>query len=99
PRHYPRPPLHDALPILASASSPLLMLSRGVIEALRDDPDQTTLARRLASETALSDVIGKALLLQRTLLAGQHEPHIESATPAHQDRKSTRLNSSHVKIS
>lgn len=68
---------------LASASSPLLMISRGVIEALRDDPDQITLARRMASETALSDVIGKALLLQRTLLAGQHEPHIESATPAH----------------
>src|SRR5690606_33372918 len=68
---------------LASASSPLLMVSRGMIEALRDDPDQTTLTRRLASETALSDVIGKALLLQRTLLAGQHEPHIESATPAH----------------
>ena len=69
---------------LASASSPLLMVSRGVIEALRDDPDQVTLARRLASETALSDVIGKALLLQRTLLAGQHEPNIESATPARQ---------------
>ena len=31
-----------------------------------------------------ADVIGKALLLQRTLLAGQHEPHIESATPARQ---------------
>lgn len=59
------------------------MVSRGVIEALRDDPDQPTLTRRLASETALSDVIGKALLLQRTLLAGQHEPHIDSATPAH----------------
>lgn len=67
---------------LASASSPLLMVSRGVVEALRDDPDQVTLARRMASETALSDVIGKALLLQRALLAGQREPHIESATPA-----------------
>jgi integrating conjugative element protein (TIGR03755 family) len=68
---------------LNSASSPLLGVSRGVIEALRDDPDQDVLARRLASETALSDVIGKALLLMRTLLAGQHEPNIASATPAH----------------
>ena len=47
---------------LSNVSSPLLQVSRGVIEGLRDDPDQSLLARRLASETALSSVIYKAML-------------------------------------
>ncbi|MCK2121474.1 integrating conjugative element protein [Pseudomonas sp. PNPG3] len=67
---------------LGKVSSPLLQVSRGVIEGLRDDPDQNLLARRLASETALSSVIYKAMLLQRTLLAGSHEPNVASAQPA-----------------
>jgi integrating conjugative element protein (TIGR03755 family) len=67
---------------LATASSPLLPVTRGVIEALRDDPEQDLLARRLASETALSSVIDQALQLLRTLLAGSHEPNIASAEPA-----------------
>ena len=73
------PPIPDNL---AKASSPMLPVSRGVIEALRDDPDKDLLARRLASETALSSVLDKALLLLRTLLAGSHEPNIASAEPA-----------------
>ena len=67
---------------LSKASSPMLPVTRGVIEALRDDPDQDLLARRLASETALSSVLDKALLLLRTLLAGSHEPNVASAEPA-----------------
>ncbi|WP_226505940.1 MULTISPECIES: integrating conjugative element protein [Pseudomonas] len=67
---------------LTKASSPMLPVTRGVIEALRDDPEQDLLARRLASETALSSVLDKALLLLRTLLAGSHEPNIASAEPA-----------------
>ncbi len=67
---------------LAKVSSPLLPVSAGVIVALRDDPDQDLLARRLASETALSSVIYQAMLLQRTLLAGSHEPNVASAVPA-----------------
>ena len=67
---------------LGKASSPMLPVTRGVIEALRDDPDQDLLARRLASETALSSVLDKALLLLRTLLAGSHEPNVASAEPA-----------------
>jgi hypothetical protein len=47
-----------------------------VIEALRDEPDQDLLARRLASEVALSSVLEKALLLQRTLLTGKKEPNV-----------------------
>ena len=73
---------------LGKVSSPLLQVSRGVIEGLRDAPDQNLLARRLASETALSSVIYKAMLLQRTLLAGSREPNVASAQPA-----TTALNS------
>lgn len=61
---------------LLAASSASLPLTRGVIEALRDEPDQDILARRLASEVALASVLEKALLLQRTLLTGRGEPNI-----------------------
>lgn len=47
-----------------------------VIEALRDEPGQDMLGRRLASEAALSSVLEKALLLQRTLLTGKKEPNV-----------------------
>src|SRR5690606_24949624 len=53
---------------LEAAGSASLPITRGVIEALRDEPDQDILARRLASEVALASVLEKALLLQRTLL-------------------------------
>jgi len=53
-----------------------LPITRGVIEALRDEPDQDVLAHRLASEVALASVLEKALLLQRTLLTGQKEPNV-----------------------
>lgn len=61
---------------LQAAGSTSLPITRGVIEALRDEPDQDILARRLASEIALSSVLEKALLLQRTLLTGRKEPNV-----------------------
>ncbi|WP_420793971.1 integrating conjugative element protein [Pseudomonas idahonensis] len=61
---------------LEAASSASLPITRGVIEALRDEPDQDILARRLASEVALASVMEKALLLQRTLLTGRLEPNV-----------------------
>lgn len=61
---------------LSAASSNSLPITRGVIVALRNERDQDVLARRLASEVALSDVLEKALLLQRTLLAGSREPNV-----------------------
>ena len=61
---------------LQAAGSASLPITRGVIEALRDEPDQDILARRLASEAALSSVLEKALLLQRTLLTGRKEPNV-----------------------
>lgn len=63
---------------LAKAGSDMLPVTRRVIEALRDDPDQELLARRLASETAMSDVLGKALLLQRMLQAGARNPNAQT---------------------
>jgi len=61
---------------LQAAGSVSLPITRGVIEALRDEPDQDILARRLASEVALASVLEKALLLQRTLLTGRKEPNV-----------------------
>ncbi len=61
---------------LREAGSASLPITRGVIEALRDEPDQDILARRLASEVALASVLEKALLLQRTLLTGKKEPNV-----------------------
>ncbi|WP_441813621.1 integrating conjugative element protein [Marinobacterium rhizophilum] len=65
-----------ARPTTREAGSASLPITRGVIEALRDEPDQAILAHRLASEVALSSVLEKALLLQRTLLTGQKEPNV-----------------------
>ncbi len=61
---------------LAAAGSNSLPVTRGVIEALRDEPDQDVLGNRLASEAALASVLEKALLLQRTLLTGKKEPNV-----------------------
>lgn len=63
---------------LAEASSNSLPITRAVINALRDEPDQELLAQRLASEVAVSSVLEKALLLQRTLLAGNKEPNVSA---------------------
>lgn len=70
---------------LEAAGSNSLPVTRGVIEALRDEPDQDLLGKRLASEAALSSVLEKALLLQRMLLTGKKEPNVaanELATKA-----------------
>lgn len=61
---------------LAVAGSASLPVTRGVIEALRDEPDQDVLGRRLASEVALASTLEKALLLQRALLTGKKEPNV-----------------------
>ncbi|MGP3790544.1 integrating conjugative element protein [Pseudomonas sp. B392_1p] len=61
---------------LQAAGSASLPITRGLVEALRDEPDQDILARRLASEIALASVLEKALLLQRTLLTGRKEPNV-----------------------
>ncbi|CAM8820057.1 Integrating conjugative element protein [Burkholderia pseudomallei] len=69
---------------LRAAGSEALPITRGVVEALRDEPDQTILTQRLASEIALSSVLEKALLLQRTLLTGSKEPNVAANQLAEQ---------------
>ncbi|WP_236260827.1 integrating conjugative element protein [Pseudomonas fluorescens] len=61
---------------LSATGSNSMPITRGVITALRDEPDQEILAQRLASEIAVTSVLEKALLLQRTLLAGNKEPNV-----------------------
>jgi integrating conjugative element protein (TIGR03755 family) len=63
---------------LEAAGSNLLPVTRGVIEALQNEPDQDVLGKRLASEAALSSVLEEALLLQRMLLTGRKEPNVAS---------------------
>jgi integrating conjugative element protein (TIGR03755 family) len=67
---------------LKRASSGMLPVSRRVIEAMRDDPERDVLARRLASEVAMSDVLEKALMLQRMLQAGARQPNIAQVKQA-----------------
>ncbi|MFK4135343.1 integrating conjugative element protein [Pseudomonas luteola] len=61
---------------LKEASSDSLPITRGVIEALRNEQDQAVLMRRLASEVSLASILEKALLLMRLLLAGAKEPNV-----------------------
>jgi integrating conjugative element protein (TIGR03755 family) len=61
---------------LEVAGSNAVPITRSVIEALRDEPDQDLLGKRLASEAALASVLEKALLLQRTMLTGRKEPNV-----------------------
>ena len=63
---------------LEKAGSNYLPVTRSVIEALRDEPDQDALGKRLASEVALSSTLEKALLLERTMRAGKKEPNVSA---------------------
>ena len=61
---------------LDAAGSHYVPLTRSLIEALRTEPDQDVLGKRLASEIAFATTLEKALLLQRTLIAGKKEPNV-----------------------
>ena len=63
---------------LERAGSNYLPVTRSVVEALRDEPDQDALGKRLASEVALSSTLEKALLLERMLRAGKKEPNVSA---------------------
>ncbi|WP_298838764.1 hypothetical protein [uncultured Salinicola sp.] len=55
-----------------------LAVSRGVIEAMRSDPQGRLLAQRLASEMALARTLTKAMWGRRMLMAGTSDPGIEN---------------------
>lgn len=67
---------------LAKASGGQIRLTRGVVEALRDDPDAAVLAERLSGEMAIARVMEQALTARRTLLAGMREPNIATEKEA-----------------
>ncbi len=60
---------------LAKLKTGSLVVTRGVIQSLKDDPDNVALVQRLASELAMSDTVELALTMRRMLTTGQSEPN------------------------
>lgn len=60
---------------LAALKTGSLVVTRGVIQALRDDPDRVALVQRLAGELAMSDTVEAALTMRRMLTTGESEPN------------------------
>lgn len=81
-------PTHDNL---LKARGGSLLLTRGVVEALRDEPDASVLVQRLSGEMALARVMEQALMARRTLLAGAREPHIAAEKEAQAQLNQTTL--------
>lgn len=59
-----------------------LIVTRGVIQSLRRDPDNGALVQRLAGELAMSDTIELALTMRRMLMTGQSEPNAANLSQA-----------------
>ncbi|EPW5943881.1 integrating conjugative element protein [Yersinia enterocolitica] len=62
-----------------------LAVTRGVIQALKDDPDNGALVQRLAGELAMADTITTALAMRRMLVVGQSEPNAAEQPLAMED--------------
>ncbi|MBU9861740.1 integrating conjugative element protein [Rahnella aceris] len=60
---------------LAKLKTGSLVVTRGVIQSLKDDPDSAALVQRLAGELAMSDTVEQALTMRRMLTTGQSEPN------------------------
>lgn len=60
---------------LAALKSGSLVVTRGVIQSLRDDPDKAALVQRLAGELAMADTVETALTMRRMLTTGESEPN------------------------
>ena len=69
---------------LRKLSTPMLPVSRSVIEALRDDPDGQVLSQRLLSEISLADIIWKGMQLMRLLMTGAQNPDVQKVAEAKQ---------------
>ncbi len=61
---------------LATLKTGDLAVTRGVIQALKDDPDNGALVQRLAGELAMADTVTTALAMRRMLMVGQSEPSV-----------------------
>nr|WP_323373125.1 integrating conjugative element protein [Serratia symbiotica] len=73
------PPTADNLAALKTGS---LVVTRGVIHSLQDDPDKAALAQRLASELAMADIVETALTMRRMLTTGESEPNAAEQSEA-----------------
>ena len=60
---------------LAKLKTGGLVVTRGVIQSLKDDPDNSALIQRLAGELAMADTVENALTMRRMLTTGQAEPN------------------------
>ncbi|WP_205625009.1 integrating conjugative element protein [Pantoea rwandensis] len=60
---------------LAALKTGSLVVTRGVIQSLRDDPDKVALVQRLAGELAMADTVETALTMRRMLTTGESEPN------------------------
>lgn len=59
-----------------------LVVTKGIIQALRDDPDKEALVQRLAGELAMADTVETALTMRRMLTTGESEPNAASQPEA-----------------
>lgn len=80
--------------LAAASAGNGLTITRGVVEALRDDPQRDLLLGRLAGEIAMARTLTKAIWARRMLLAGSAEPGIAGNDQAREplDRKLETLN-------
>ncbi len=78
---------------LAKLKTGSLMVTRGVVQALKRDPDSGALVSRLASELAMADTIETALTMRRMLMTGQAEPNAaaQAQAMAESDRRIATL--------
>jgi integrating conjugative element protein (TIGR03755 family) len=67
---------------LEEASGGSMRVTRHLVEALRQDPDQALLLERLSGELALVRVLEQSIWASRALLAGMHEPNIANVKEA-----------------
>lgn len=65
---------------LEDSSSSTVKVTRGLLEAIKESPNQSLLVSKLSSEIGLSRTLEKALLARRMLIASMREPNI-AATP------------------
>ncbi|XYU82041.1 integrating conjugative element protein [Pasteurella multocida] len=84
--------------MLAELSSNTIPVTRGLIEALREDPDVEVLSQRLSAEIATAKVMEKMLLARRAILAGMREPYVAADQNAQQELEKT-LNKIDLEIS
>lgn len=72
---------------LQAISSTTIPITRGLIDAIKNDPDAVVLATRLSSEVGVSRTLEKALIARRMILAGMREPNVSQNTLAQDELK------------